>query len=99
MKPRIGRKVYCIYGDGIIVDTVGFLGKESFIIDSFGEETEPDSWKWDYDLYGEKWFTSLSKAKNKLIDNCKDKYEEKFKYEGKFKVVQRTDNWYMIEFC
>lgn len=93
MKPRLGRKVYCIYGDGILVDTVGFIGKDSFIIDSFGEETEPDSWEWDYDSYGESWFTSLSKAKNKLIDNYKGKYE------GKLKVIQESDNWYMIEFC
>lgn len=92
MKPRLGRKVYCIYGDGILVDTVRFIGKDSFIIDSFGEETEPDSWEWDYDLYGEKWFTSLSKAKNKLIDNCKNKYEEKFK------VTKFSDTWYGIEF-
>lgn len=93
MKPRLGRKVYCIYGDGILVDTVRFIGKDSFIIDSFGEETEPDSWEWNYDLYGENWFTSLSKAKNKLIDNCKDKYEEKFK------VTKFSDTWYEIEFC
>ncbi len=46
MKPKLGRKVYCIYGDGILVDTVSFIGKDSFIIDSFGEETEPDSWEW-----------------------------------------------------
>lgn len=93
MKPRLGRKVYCIYGDGILVDTVGFIGKDSFIIDSFGEETEPDSWEWQYDMYDNEWFTSLSKAKKKLINILKDKYEEKFQ------IVQKTDAWYMVEFC
>ena len=43
MKPKLGGKVYCIYGTGIAVDTVGFLGKDSFIIDSFGPATEMDS--------------------------------------------------------
>ena len=93
MKPRLGRKVYCIYGDGILVDTVRFIGKDSFIIDSFGEETEPDSWEWQYDMYDNEWFTSLSKAKKKLINILKDKYEEKFQ------IVQKTDAWYMVEFC
>lgn len=27
MKPKIGRKVYCIYGTGIMVDYVGYVGK------------------------------------------------------------------------
>lgn len=51
MKPRLCRKVYCIYNKGILVDTVGFLGKDSFIIDSFCLATESDSWEWDYDMY------------------------------------------------
>ena len=50
--------------------------------------------QWDYDLYGEKWFTSLSKAKKeKLIDMYKDKYE------NKLKIVKIADDWYALEFC
>lgn len=93
MKPKLGRKVYCIYGTGISVDTVGFLGKDSFIIDSFGPSTESDSWEWDYNMYNNEWFTNLSKAKKKLIDNYKDKYE------GKLKVTKISDIWYALEFC
>lgn len=93
MKPKLGRKVYCIYGDGILVDTVRFIGKDSFIIDSFGKETEPDSWEWKYDMYDDEWFTNLSEAKKKLINILKDRYEEKFQ------IVKKTDNWYMVEFC
>lgn len=37
MKPKIGQKVYLIYGNGILVDKVGYLGKYSFIIDSFSK--------------------------------------------------------------
>lgn len=93
MKPKIGRKVYCIYGTGILVDTVGFLGRDSFIINSFGTETELDSWEWDYNMYEDGWFTSLSKAKQKLIDNYKNKYE------GKLKVTKIGNAWYSLEFC
>lgn len=93
MKPGLGRKVYCIYDEGILVDTVKFIGQDSFIINSFGEETEPDSWEWSYDAYNEKWFTNLSEAKKKLIDNYKDKYEEKIK------VTKVSDIWYELDFC
>lgn len=93
MKPKIGIKVYCIYGTGIMVDYVGHVGKNSFIIDSYGVCTEPDSWEWDYDLYGEKWFTSLFKAKKKLIDMYKDKYE------NELKIEKVEDSWYALKFC
>ncbi len=93
MKPKRGRKVYCIYGTGILVDIVGFLGKDSFIIDSFGSATESDSWEWDYDMYDNEWFTNLSKAKKKLISIHEDRYE------GKLKIAKITDTWYALEFC
>lgn len=44
MKPEIGALVYCIYGDGILVDEVAFIGKDSFIIESFHNLTYEDSW-------------------------------------------------------
>lgn len=91
MKPKIGRKVYCIYGTGILVETVGFLGKDSFIVDRFGTATEPDSLEWDYDMYDKEWFTSLSKAKKKIIENNKCGYNEKLK------VVKMSDTWYTFE--
>lgn len=92
MKPKLGRKIYCIYGTGIIADTVGYIGKDSFIIDTFGPSTEYDSWEWRYDDYNVRWFTNLEKAKKKLIENYQDKYE------GKLKVVKVSDDWYDLEF-
>lgn len=93
MKPKLGRKVYCIYGDGILVDTVGFLGKDSFIIDSFGPVTKSDSWEWYYDDYETQWFTSLKKATEALINEWKDRYD------GKLKITKITTDWYALEFC
>lgn len=93
MKPGLGRKVYCIYSEGILVDTVKFIGQDSFIINSFGEETESDSWEWQYDMYDNEWFTSLSKAKEKLISMHENRYD------GKLKIAKITDTWYALEFC
>lgn len=88
MKPRLGRKVYCLYNDGILVDTVGYLGKNSFILSSFGDAVEDDSLEWDYDDYNVQWFTSLSKAKQALLE----KYSRVAK--PKQKIVKVSDRWY-----
>ncbi len=94
MKPKIGKKVYCIYCDGILVDTVAFIGKDSFIVDSFNDNcTEEASWEWNYADYDTEWFTSLTKAKKRLIDKYKDKWD------NKLKVTKITDSWYALEFC
>lgn len=93
MKPKLGRKVYCIYGTGIMVDYVGYIGKDSFIVESYGCATESSSWEWSYDSYGKKWFTNLSEAKKALIDIYKEKYE------NKLKVVKISEDWYAVEFC
>ncbi len=92
MKPKLGRIVYCIFDTGILVDTVGFLGKNSFIINSFGPATEYNSWEWEYDTYNEKWFTSLTKAKKYLIEKNKNKYD------NNLRVIQITNSWYALEF-
>lgn len=93
MKPKLGRKIYCIYGTGILVDTVGFLGKDSFIIDNFGPSTKSDSLEWEYNMYDIEWFTNISKAKKKLISMYEDRYE------GKLKVTKTSDTWYALKFC
>lgn len=90
-KPRIGTKVYCIYYDGIFVDTVAFLGKDSFIVDSFHGPTNEDSWEWNYCDYNIKWFTNFNKAKKALIELYKDRCD------GKLKVVEVTGDWYELE--
>lgn len=87
MKPKIGTRIYCIYGDGILVDEVAFLGKESFIVASLSDDTEPDSWEWHYKDYEKIWFTSLAKAKKELRNLWG---------EGIFKIIKVSDTWYQI---
>lgn len=91
MKPKIGTEVYCIYRDGILVDKVAFIGKESFIIESFGSATEEDSWEWYYEDYNTKWFTDLVKAKEKLLALYEEESEENLK------IVKVTDDWYQLQ--
>ena len=50
-----------------MVDRVGYVGKDSFIVESYGLSTVPSSWEWNYDMYGKRWFTNLSEAKKVLI--------------------------------
>lgn len=92
MKPELGTKVYCIYDDQmILVEKVGYLGKDSFIIADFSDCTEIDSLKWDYDCYNEMWFTDLEKAKAKLTEIAiEDGWTD-------FEIIQVDDGCYMLE--
>lgn len=92
MMPKLGTKVYCIYGDGILVDTVGYLGKESFIINSIFDDTESDSWEWYYEEYEESWFTNLKKAQTKL----KELYRDKIEGDCKILIKKCSDTWYEL---
>ena len=66
MKPSIGRKVYCIYKNEIFEEEVGYLGRDSFIVDDFSELRLFDSLEYFYDEYQLTWFTSKARAKKKL---------------------------------
>ena len=91
LKPTLGRKVYCVYdGIYILVKTVGYIGKESFIIEAFSEDYCFDSFEWYYNGYNETWFTDLTKAKKKLL-------EVAYRAEGKkLKVIKKADDYYEV---
>lgn len=88
MKPKLGKKIYYIFGDGIFVDKVGYLGKESFILDSFNNCMIFETLEWNYDDYNIKWFTSLTKAKEQL---------RKLFGDQKIKIKKMDDSWYEAE--
>lgn len=92
LKPKLGRTVYCIYHDEcIFADTVGYLGKDSFIVDSFNNCTNEDSWEWYYGCYNLDWFTSLAKAKKYLRELLEEKGERDFK------IVKIKDDYYEVK--
>ena len=92
LKPKLGKTVYCIYHDcSIFTDTVGWLGEDSFIVDSFGGCTNEDSWEWLYGTYNLDWFTSLTKAKKYLRELLEERHKRKFK------IVKITDDYYEAE--
>lgn len=74
MKPSLGRTVYCIYHDTILREEVYAVGKDSFIVGSFGDDTCPDSWEWWFEQYNETWFTSLDKAKKAIMNSGSAKH-------------------------
>lgn len=63
MKPSIGRTVYCLYESDIYKEEVGYLGRDSFIVDDFSDLRRFDSLEWFYEEYQRTWFTSLARAK------------------------------------
>lgn len=79
LKPKLGKTVYCIYNDSIFQDEVGYIGTDSFIVESFGGCTYEDSWEWYYDQYNDLWFTSLAKAKKRLREALEDQFDRRFK--------------------
>lgn len=46
MKPRLGRKVYCLYNNGILIDTVGYLEAGKKI---------PKEWLDEYNEISDRW--------------------------------------------
>lgn len=74
MKPKLNRKIYCVWNTSIIETTVAFVGDGSFIIAEYGSAYEQDSWEYNYADYGKTWFATLAQAKRKLREtypNCK----------------------------
>lgn len=75
---KIGQTVYTIYEGSIEKNKVGFIGKESFIIENFRSGRQWDSIEWDYDGYNESWTFSLTKAKEILLKRYQEIYDAKF---------------------
>lgn len=77
MKPSLGRKVWCIYADEINEEEVGFIGKDSFIIDAYTDNRRLDSVQYLFEEYNSAWFTSFNRAKKVLLEQLHKKYKTK----------------------
>ena len=86
LKP-LGTKLYCLYNGSIIVNHVGYIGEDGFIIEEYSDDLMPDSVRWFWEDYEETWFTSLTKAKKRLL-------KEMTKDGEKGQVVQISDDYY-----
>lgn len=89
MKPAIGKKVYIIYEDTIGLESVGYVGKESFIIEEWSDKLE-DAIEYNFEDYGTTWFTNLAKAKKKLLEDYKE-------IDVPLKVVQVKDDYWVLQ--
>lgn len=82
-KPRIGSKIWVLihgdvnYAEGACTETVGYLGKESFVLEDFRNIVDEVS-ELRYEDYNTVWFSSKKDAvkRLKLIngDNYKPEY-------------------------
>lgn len=86
MKPKIGTNVYCIYEDSIAKYKVGYIGKNSFIIDELHEDLIFNVLEWQFEDYDKQWFTSLAKAKTEI---CK-------RYPNA-KLFKRNDDYWAVK--
>lgn len=95
MKPKIGKIVYIVdkYWYSITRDIVGYLGKDSFIVE--GYRFRDDNAEQYYESFDEKWFYSFEKAKKCL----KDKFEKTgWDRETKFSFKKYGDNYWQINY-
>ena len=87
----IGTTVYCIYGNSILKHKIGYIGKESFIVEDFNDNVRFDSLEWFFNEFDVCWSFNLSRAKELLI-NTQERYEG-----GKWKVVKIEDDYWEAE--
>ena len=65
LKPKLGQPIYFITYQSCTLTSVGYLGKDSFIInDEYGYERCYQ--EWHYSDYNNCWFTSFEKAMEAL---------------------------------
>lgn len=74
MKPSLGRTVYLICHDIIVVDPVYMVGKDHFLIGKVGETGHCQTWNCEYDEYNKTWFTSFRKAKKAIMNSTVAKH-------------------------
>lgn len=82
--PKIGDVVYTLsqFDEGCISkETVGFVGKESFVLDNF-QDYNLDEVEQFYNDYNSTWFTSLAKAKKAALEEMRE-----HKGGGRWKIV------------
>ena len=87
-QPRLGQKVFLVFDDFIVKDTVVMKGKDSFAVNMTFSNLTDDPYRMpiDYDDYGIVWFTKLKDAKesitldeNEIIIRIDDDYWEVWK--------------------
>ena len=83
--PRVGEKVYVIYGDEIYEEKVFAVGEKHFILESFRNTVEM-YWLQNLEDEGGSWFFDLEKAKDELMSRYSDDYE----------LVEYTKRWYGV---
>lgn len=85
MKPGLNRTVYVLQFKKIVKTKVCYVGVNSFLTENSLNVNMP----YYYNDYNERWFTSLYKAKSKLLNKYKSVYPNSI-------VVQVGENRWQI---
>ena len=83
--PRVGEKVYVIFGSEIYEEKVFAVGEKHFILETFRITVE-DYWLQKLEDKDQTWFFNLEDAKDELMAGYPDGYE----------VVEYTKHWYGV---
>lgn len=94
MTPKLGEKVYVIYGNSISLEKVGYIGKDSFIIEAFESGVHFDFLEWNFADFEKNWFVSLTKAKEALLLEAKTLCRKN----EKAKIVKLDKDYWEVEY-
>lgn len=83
--PRVGEKVYVLYGDELYEEKVFAVGEKHFILESFRNTVEL-YWLQRLEDKDSVWFFDLEDAKDDLMSRYNDDYE----------LVEYTKRWYGV---
>lgn len=95
MKPKLGRVIYTVSSSEIAEETVGYLGKDTFLVSN--HEDYSSGYEFAYSDYGETWFTSFEKAKSYCKKAFKVEYpNDKFRLECIHSIINGGRFWRVI---
>lgn len=66
MKTKIDQEIYCLFEDQLTLERVGFIGKDSFILDRYNDYRE-ECRELYYEDYNKTWFKSFDSACKALL--------------------------------
>ena len=93
MKPSLNRTIYVIYDDSITQERVYMLGEVEFAHTRSFDENYDENYRRPlyYEEYNETWFTSLAKAKQRLLKDYKESFPDE-----QVKIAQLYDDYWII---
>ena len=84
MKAKINDEIWTIYDDQILLESVEFIGKDSFLIEGHEHKIDPEYY---YDDYNRTWWKSFDKAIKEM----------RKRYGKNIKLKKVKEGWYELD--